>query len=182
MSEAPAGEPRPLEDHVLSIVIEAPVETVWNEITKTGSVQRAMYNTVLETDLKPGSRLRYYSPDRKRVFIIGEVVEVVPPRRFSHTYVMTQFPEPPTLVTWELEQVPKGCRLTLTHSGWTTAHPRAGKVAAGWTQILGLLKDQIETGKLPLATRLMYGMMGAMMWALPARTKAENVGELERSG
>jgi uncharacterized protein YndB with AHSA1/START domain len=135
---------------------------------------------VLDTTLEPGSRLRYYSPDRKRVFIIGEVVEVVPPKRFAHTYVMTQYPEPATLVTWELEEVPEGCRVTLTHSGWTSEHARGDKVAAGWTQILGLLKSDIESGTLPLSARIMYRMMGGMMWALPARTRTENVGELER--
>jgi uncharacterized protein YndB with AHSA1/START domain len=174
-------DPRPLDDHVLSIVIQAPVQRVWDEITKTGAVQRAVYNTVLESDMRPGSRLRYYSPDRKRVFIIGEVVAVEPPRRFSHTYVMTQSPQPATLVTWELEEVPGGCRVTLTHSGWTTAHVKPEKVAAGWTQILGFLKAEVETGKLPLSARMLYAVMGSMMWALPARTRTENVPELERT-
>lgn len=174
-------ESGPLDDHVLSILIRAPLESVWNEITKTGAIQRALYNTVLETDLQPGSRLRYYSPDRKRVFIIGEVLEVEPPHRFVHTYVMTQNPEPPTVVTWELADEGDGCRVTLTHSGWTEAHKKPEKVAGGWRQILALLKAELETGKLPLGTRLMYAAMGAMMWALPARTKTENVGELERA-
>ena len=89
----------PIEDHVLSIEIKTSVQNVWNEITKTGKIQRALYNTVLETDLTPGSRLRYYSPDKKRVFIVGEVVEVDPPTKFSHTYKFTQQDEPPTLVT-----------------------------------------------------------------------------------
>ena len=80
-------QPVSLHDQVLSIEIEAPVEDVWNEITKTGSIQKALYNTVLETDLTPGSRLRYYSPNKKRVFIVGEVVEVSPPTKFSHTYL-----------------------------------------------------------------------------------------------
>jgi uncharacterized protein YndB with AHSA1/START domain len=174
-------EPPSLGDHVLSIVIQAPRQAVWDEITKTGAVQRALYNTVLETDLEPGSRLRYYSPDRKRVFIIGEVVEVEPPVRFVHTYVMTQNPEPPTLVTWQLEEVGDGCRVTLTHSGWTEAHRKPEKVAGGWRQILGLLKAELETGTLPLGARVMYRVMGAMMWALPARTRTENVAELEQS-
>ncbi len=52
-------QPTALDDRVLSIEIAAPIEKVWNEITKTGAIQRALYNTVLETDLTPGSRLRY---------------------------------------------------------------------------------------------------------------------------
>lgn len=173
------SEPTPLDDHVLSIKIQAPRQTVWDEITKTGAIQRALYNTVLETTLEPGSRLRYYSPDRKRVFIIGEVMEVDPPSRFVHTYVMTQNPEPPTVVTWELTDEGDGCRVTLTHSGWTTAHSKPEKVVGGWQQILGLLKADLESGTLPFGARVMYAVMGAMMWALPARTKTENVSALE---
>ena len=36
-----------LPDHVVSIHIGVPVQRVWDEITRTGRVQRALYNTVL---------------------------------------------------------------------------------------------------------------------------------------
>ena len=166
-----------LPDHVLSIHIQVPVQTVWNEITKTGRIQRALYNTVLDSDLRPGSKLRYYSPDRKRVFIVGEVVEVDPPRKLSHTYIMTMKPEPATLVTWELEEENGGTRVTIVHTGWTVAHAAPQKVSAGWTEILGLLKADLETGKLPLKTRIMYGLMGAFMFMLPKTTRTEYADE-----
>ena len=169
-----------LDDRVLSIEIAAPIETVWNEITKTGAIQRALYNTVLETDLKPGSRLRYYSPNKKRVFIVGEVVEVSPPTKFSHTYLFLQSMVEPTLVTWELQESPSGCRVTLTHSGWTEANAKHHKDAArGWTEILGLLKQQVETGDIPLKFKVMYALMGLFLGMLPKRTK---VGEVEKAG
>ena len=168
-------EPQPLADHVLSIEINAPVQKVWDEITKLGKIQRALYNTVLEADLVPGGRLRYYSPNKKRVFIVGEVVEVSPPNKFSHTYRFTQKPEPPTLVTWELEETISGCRVTLTHSGWTIEHKAPEKSHAGWKEILGLLKSEIETGDIPFKTKLIYGLMGAMLFMLPKSTKTEEV-------
>lgn len=133
-----------LPEHVTSIHIDVPPRRVWDEITKTGRVQRALYNTVLECELAPGSRLRYYSPDRKRVFIVGEVVEVEPPRKFSHTYRFTTWKTGgPTLVTWELEEEDGGCRVTVTHSGWTAAHEAPEKSAAGWKEILELLKQDL---------------------------------------
>jgi uncharacterized protein YndB with AHSA1/START domain len=166
-------EPTSLPDHVISIHIAVPVQRVWDEITKTGRIQRALYNTVLETKLVPGSRLRYYSPDKKRVFIVGEVVEVQPPRRFSHTYMFTTDISPPTLVTWELKEESGGTRVTITHSRWTSAHKAPQKVAAGWTEILGLLKVDLETGKLPLKTRIIYRLMGWFMFMMPKTTKRE---------
>lgn len=173
------SEAGPREDHVLSIEIRVPIQRVWDEITKTGRIQRPVYNTVLETELVPGARLRYYSPNKKRVFVVGEVVEVDPPRRFSHTYVFAMDPEEETLVTWELEEIPGGCRVTLTHSGWTGEHKRYEKVAAGWREILELLKAELETGDIPFKTKLLYGVMGLFMFMLPKSTKAE---EVERRG
>ncbi|MDH3222323.1 MAG: SRPBCC domain-containing protein [Gemmatimonadota bacterium] len=166
-------EPTPQPDRVVQIDINAPITQVWDEITKTGRIQRAVYNTVLDGELRPGGRLRYYSPNRKRVFVVGEVKEIEPPHRFVHTYVMTLNPDPPTLVTWELEERDGACRVTLIHSGWTDAHKTADKTAAGWEEILGLLKAQVETGQIPLKTRVMYGVMGLFSFALPKTTTVD---------
>lgn len=164
----------PMPDHVVSIHIAVPIQQVWAEITKTGRVQRALYNTVLDTQLRPGAKLRYQSQNGKRVFIVGEVVEVVPPYTFKHTYrMLMNGVEEPTVVTWSLEEENDGTRVTITHSGWTSAHKAPDKVAAGWREILGLLKADLETGDLPAKTKFMYAMMGAFMFMLPKTTKAE---------
>jgi uncharacterized protein YndB with AHSA1/START domain len=162
-----------MPDHVISIHIAVPVQRVWDEITSTGRVQRALYNTVLDTTLEPGARLRYYSPDRKRVFIVGRVVAVDPPRRFAHTYRFTTRDEPETLVTWELREEAGGCRVTVTHAGWTAAHHAPHTVAAGWREILGLLKHELETGRIPVKTRLLYAVMGWFTFLLPRTTRAD---------
>ncbi len=162
-----------LPDRVCSIVIGVSVQEVWNEITKTGSVQRPVYNSVLDIDLRPGGTLRYLSPDLSRVFVAGEVLEVDPPRRLRHTYIFTMAPDPVTEVTWQLEEVPEGCKVTLTHAGWTIEKD-AKKHEAGWVEILGLLKSQLETGDIPTKTKLIYGVQGLFMWALPKATKVEN--------
>ena len=174
------AEPKPLDPLVLSVDIHVPVQRVWDEITKTGSIQRPLYNCLLETTLRPGSRLRYYSPDKKRVFVVGEIVEVDPPRRLKHTYhFMMNGIEPPTMVTWELTEIPGGCRVTLTHAGFTSAHKAPEKQGAGWREILGLLKSELETGTIPFKTRLMYSVMGLTMWMLPKSTRIE---EVEKAG
>ena len=166
-----------VNERVASIYIDAPIERVWEEITKTGSLQRPLYNTVLIGDLVPGSRLRYSSSDRKRVFVVGEVVEVAPPVRFVHTYIMTLDPDLETTVSWDLAAEGDGCRVTLTHSGWTDQHHTAEKTAKGWEEILGLLKAEVETGSIPTKTRLTYNLMRLFSFALPKRTSAEHADE-----
>ena len=168
-----------LKDNVYTIDIAVPRQRVWDEITKTGRIQLAMNNTVLEGQLTPGSKLRYYSPDKKRVFVVGEVVEVTPPARFSHTFKLLMQPEEPTLVTWELEDTTSGCRVTLTHGGWTNQVKLHKGTGDGWVRILGRMKLALETGDIAWSTKLLYAVMGATMFMLPKGTRVD---EVTRSG
>ena len=165
-----------LPDQILSIDIDVPVETVWNEITKTGAIQRALNNTVMEGSLTPGAKLRYYSPSKKRVFVIGEVVEVAPPTKFAHTWKFTMGPDDFfTLVTWELASTATGTRVKLTHSRWPDAAKSYKNVSTTWLAILHRLKSDLETGNIDLKTRLTYRMFGALEFMLPQSTTVESV-------
>ena len=168
-----------LEDHVVTVDIMVPRQKVWDEITKLGRVQRAVMNTVLESSLKAGSRLRYYSTDKKRVFVVGEVLEVTPPSRFVHTYMFTMRPEQPTVVTWELTEIPGGCRVVLRHGGWVDQVKTHKSVVGGWRDILRLLKTELETGDIPLRTKLLYAIANRIMFAMP---KSTTVDEVTRKG
>jgi uncharacterized protein YndB with AHSA1/START domain len=163
-------------DQVCSIVIHVPVDDVWDEITKTGSIQRPLYNTVLSIDLQQGGRLRYTSPDGKHVFVAGEVLEVDAPRLLRHTYIFTMKPDEVTEVTWLLEEVPDGCRVTVRHAGWSTEKD-AKKHGAGWVEILGLLKSELETGDIPRRTKVVYWIQGLLGWALPRTTRSSHADE-----
>jgi hypothetical protein len=106
------------------------------------------------------------------------VLEVSPPERFVHTYVFTQrIDEPPTVVTWELQEVGTGCRVTVTHSGWTEAHKAPEKSAGGWKDILGLLKDEVEKGEISRKWRVIYRLMNAFMFMMPKSTTVAGVEE-----
>ena len=165
-----------LPDQVLSIDINVPVDKVWHEITKTGAIQRAFNNTVLEGALKPGTKLRYYSPSKKRVFVIGEVMEFVPPKKFVHTWKFTMGPDDFfTLVTWELSYVGNATRVKLTHSRWSDEAKSYKNVSKTWAEILRLLKLDLETGDIDLKTKLMYGMFGALEFMLPKSTSVETI-------
>jgi len=149
---------------------------VWAEITKLGSMQRPLLNTVLETTFEPCSPIRYTSPDGKRTFVIGKIVEVNEPTLLSHTYVMTMYDEPPTLVTWSLEELESGnVMVTLKHEGWAEASTVMDKHGKTWAGILADLKHQVETGDVAMKTKLSHAFMSAFMFAMPAKTKTENV-------
>ncbi|HEX8866006.1 MAG TPA: SRPBCC domain-containing protein [Lentzea sp.] len=160
-----------------SIVIAAPIEKVWAEITKLDGKQRAMMDAVLDSKLEPGAPLYYRSTDGKRVFVVGRVVEVDPPRLLSHTQRLTMRDDPWTVVSWELEEVDGGTRVTLRNSGWPADVKRLDKVDTTWKTILTTLKQVVEDGDVGVGLKIQYAMMRAFMWAMPSGTKTENVPE-----
>ena len=165
-----------LPDQVLSIDIHVPVEKVWHEITKTGAIQRALNNCVMAGQLKPGMKLRFYSPSKKRVFVIGEVVEVAPPTKFVHTWKLTMGPDDFfTLVTWELAPISGGTRVKLTHSRWLDTAKSYKNVGTTWGSMLRLLKMDLETGDIDFGTKFKYSMFGALEFMLPKSTTVEAV-------
>jgi uncharacterized protein YndB with AHSA1/START domain len=160
-----------------SIEIAAPIEAVWAELTRLDGRQRAMMDAILESTLEVGAPLYYKSPDGRRVFIVGRVVEVEPPKRLAHTQRLTMRDDPFTLVEWALEETAVGTRVTLRHSGWPAGTKDLHKVDGTWASILPELKRVIETGDISTRLKLQYAGMRAFMWAMPARTRTENVPE-----
>ena len=165
-----------LADAVFTVEIKAPRERVWKEITRLGQVSDIMFHTVLESDLKPGGKLRYWSPDKKNIWIVGTIQEVTPPERFVHTYRFTDITdESETLVTWELVEAAGVTRVTLTHGRFTDQAKTHKKVSGGWVAILELLKTVAEGKPIPFKWKAMYWMMDRFGWMMPKSTKADEV-------
>lgn len=159
MSKAPDG--------LFSIHIEAPIERVWETLTQTATRQPFYFDSVLEAELRPGGPLRYCTPNRKRTFIIGEILEVEAPNRLVHSFRFSDLSDPPTKVTMTLAQEAGGTRVTVTHEGLAGAPKTRKRVARGWPHILGNLDSWLVRGKLPFKTRFGYAIMKLMMPLMP---------------
>lgn len=157
-----------------AVTISAPIDTVWAEITKVGSKQRAQLDAVLETTFKPGDPLYYRSEDGKRVFIVGRVLACDPPFTFSHTSILTMRDDPVTVVTWTLEAVGNETRVTLVNSGWPEGY-KAEKVDSTWKAIIEDLKSVVENGDVSAKGKASRFFMRTFLFAMPAKTKTENV-------
>ena len=161
---------------VRQVEIEAAIEAVWAEITAVDRVQRPLLNTRLVTTFEPGTPLRYESRDGGRTFVVGRIVEVTEPTVFSHTYVMTLYQVPPTLVTWSLDRVgPDRVSVTLQHSGWAEQGKTMARHEKTWDRILADLKHQVELGDVSRTTKISQALMSTFMFAMPSRTRSENV-------
>jgi uncharacterized protein YndB with AHSA1/START domain len=177
---------RPVQDHVLndqahSITINAPLGDVWAEITRLHGIQKPMFNTVLEANFEPGGRFLYRSNDRKRVFIVGEVVDCQPPRRLVHTFRFTTVEEDPTLVTWDLSETADGVRVAVEHTHFSDQSSTHKSVLASWPKILSGYGSVLERGDVPLATSVKHTLMQTFAFMMPSGSRAEAAAKLATS-
>ncbi len=157
---------------VTSIEIGVPIEAAWREITKTGALQRACFDTILVSELKPGTPYRYTSRDGKKTFIKGTILEVVPPRRLAITFKFPGSKEPEAKVIYELEAVPGGVRVTIVHEGLDTGTKDGRSIAGGWATFLKNLRAVLEKGQPPLGTRIQYFVFRTFVLPFMPKDKA----------
>ena len=169
------AEPPSTADAVFRIVINAPIERVWRELTKTDSAQGALFNAWLHTtSLSPGGHIQRRTRTGRHVIVDGEVETFDPPYRYVHTHRFTQYDDPVCRVSYELKEVDGGVEVTLRILDLQPGTRTAKDMAAGGPGILGTLKTIAETGRPSLRTRLMYLMFDRMEFVLPKRTRSEH--------
>jgi hypothetical protein len=158
---------------VFSVDIRADVPRVWSELFRNGVPHHPMFGTYLHGELVAGAVLSYRDKSEAHTFVLGKVLEVDPPTRLVHTFRFSMIDDEPTLVQWQLKPHGDGTRVTVTHSRFTGKTKTYKSVETSWPKILGLYKQLIETGKVPLGTRLSNGMMSAMSFMLPAAARTK---------
>jgi len=169
------ADPMAPPDAVFRIVVQADIQRVWRELTKTDEAQGAVFNAWLHTTgLAPGGRLQMRTGTGKHVLVVGEVLEFDPPHRFVHTHRFTQYDDPVCKVAYELKPVTDGVEVTLRVTGMPVGTRTAKSMQQGGEAILKTLKAIAETGRPPLGTRLMYAAFGLLEFVLPKRTRSEN--------
>jgi uncharacterized protein YndB with AHSA1/START domain len=163
------------QDTLFRIVIDADIDRVWRELTKTGEAQGAVFNAWMHTTgMKPGGRMQMRTGTGKHVLVVGEILEFDPPRRFVHSHRFTQYDDPVCRVAYELKPVAAGVEVTMRVTGMPAGTRTAKSMRQGGDMILKTLKAIAETGRPPLPTRLMYGAFGLLEFVLPKRTRSEH--------
>ncbi len=133
---------------VSKIVINAPIQKVWEALTKRGEVLPFFFGSVLETTgLAPGAPVRMRTPNGKYTGVVGEVLEFEPPRLYSMTFKFTNYDDPICKVTHELKEVNGGTEYTLTSSQIPKGTKTESQMKQGGPIITSNLKSVVETGK-----------------------------------
>ncbi len=147
----------------------APPEKVWDALTRPGELQPFYFNSLFEAELRPEGEIRYLSPDGKRLLIAGKVIEIVAGRKLVHAFRFADISEPPQSVTFEVEAIAAGTRVTIRHVGLEAAPKHAARVRRGWDRILANLKQWVETQSIPLAARMQNVMMHLVLKVVAPR-------------
>lgn len=120
-----------------SVEIAVPPERVFRALTTKEIVdwwvRPGVFNTAEWTgELRVGGRWRTSGVARGQPYAIeGEFLVVEPPRKLVHTWHRVGAPDAPTTVSYLLERLDGGTRLTLRHTGFTAGEV-CTNVGIGW--------------------------------------------------
>ena len=126
------------------VEIAAPPERVWkaitNEVASWWGSDELYRTTKHEVDLRVGGRFRSEGAgaDGHAFHVEGEILELEPPRKYVTTWRPSWSDEPPTRVAYLLEPIPAGTRVTVQHSGFTSA-ASCEDHGQGWVRVLDWL-------------------------------------------
>jgi len=122
---------------VAAVEISASRERVFKALTTREIVRWWVRPGVFDTtdwtgEVRKGGRWRASGTVRGEAYVLeGEYLEVDPPARLVHTWNRVGAPGKPTTVTYMLEDIEGGTRLTLKHTGFTSQEA-CGGASAGW--------------------------------------------------
>jgi uncharacterized protein YndB with AHSA1/START domain len=132
---------------VKTIFIAADAATVWDYLTDKDKLGEWFYSAA--SNLRVGEDYRLFGTDddgSESDRCWGTVRDAQPGEKLVYTFTFGPFGGATTTVTWLLNEVHGGTRLTLQHEGSAEAAGDAalmilGKLDSGWDRHLGLLRE-----------------------------------------
>lgn len=162
---------------IYKVMIKAPIETVWSELVETKRPRPFFWNSSWNTTdgaLKAGAPYRMLSDDGKIVAVIGEILEMDPPRRMVTSFRLTSLKDPPSRVTYELKETPDGVEFLLITENIVLGSISEKSMDGGAKFIVANFKTFVETGRVAFGTRMTLAVMGLMAPLAPKALHAGN--------
>jgi uncharacterized protein YndB with AHSA1/START domain len=131
---------------VYTMFIRSTPKKTWDAITKPEFTRQYWAGIANVSDWKKGSKWEHVAKESE-VWITGEVVESLPPKRLVLTWADPDDLKDKSRVTFEIEPVENMVCLTVVHDKFKDGSKMAGKVSWGWPRVLSSLKSFLETGK-----------------------------------
>jgi uncharacterized protein YndB with AHSA1/START domain len=138
------------------IYVAATPDQVWQALTDPILTRQYFGGMAVDVTPKVGGAFRLLYPDG-RTHISGRIVEWLPAKRFSCTWLVEGVKEigqlPECLVTYAIEPAGEAIRLTVSEAhSWDVPESILAGGREGWPAILSGLKSMLETGRAPKIT------------------------------
>ncbi|NNF00583.1 MAG: ATPase [Pyrinomonadaceae bacterium] len=131
---------------VYGIFIKATPEKIWDALTQSEFTRKYFWGTNVESDWKPGSKIRFFSDDGT-TFSEGEVIKAERGKILSQSEWMIG-PDGKkggeSVITFEIEKHGDSSKLIVTHVHSAKDHKKA---MHGWEMSMSSLKSLLETGE-----------------------------------
>ena len=130
------------------IVIKDKASTVWQALTEK-SQMKEWYFDIPDFELRVGATFNFYEPDDARQFHHRCTIrEILPEKKFSHTWTHPSHSKGESVITWLLKEENGATHLTLQHEGienFADAGPAfaAENYQVGWESFMFVLKNYI---------------------------------------
>ena len=163
------------EKQVYKVTINAPIETVWSELVETTKPRPFFWNGSWDTPaLAAGNPYRVASNEGKAVAVIGRILEMDPPHRLVTSFRLTALPDPPSKVTYLLEEKDGSTEFSLITEQVLAGSKSEKSMAGGSRFIVENFKAFVETGKVTFGARITLAMYSLMAPLTPKSMRAEN--------
>ena len=131
---------------VYQLFIRSTAKKTWDAVTKPEFARQYWAGSGNVSDWKKGSKWEHVAPGNE-VWITGQVVESLPPKRLVLTWADPDDLKDKSRVTFEIAPIKDMVCLTVTHDKFKESSKMAGKVAWGWPRVLSSMKSFLETGQ-----------------------------------
>ncbi|MPV36136.1 SRPBCC family protein [Georgenia subflava] len=140
-----------MTDHVATATtdVDALPRTVWTVLTSPELFSRVMFGSTVASSFAPGAAITFTGEWEGRPFKDhGEILDVDEPRRLTFTHYsplsgQPDVPESYHTLTFVLEELPHGTRVTLTQDN-NPSEEAAQHSVQNWEQSLAILKETAE--------------------------------------
>ena len=136
-------------EYVYEIFIRSTPQRVWDAITRPEFTRQYWGGNANLSDWQPGSGWRHVEEEdgKTTVYVTGQVVESVPPRRLVLTWVNADDAQDASRVTLEIEAVEEMVRLRVVHGDFTPGSEMPQRISWGWPRVCSSLKSFLETNR-----------------------------------
>lgn len=138
-------------EFIYMTVIAAPPEEVWKGLTTAEFTRQYWHKTRVRSDYEPGGKIEFLNEDDS-VGVAGEILKADFPSELAYTWQFTgkdsiALGDPPSRVTFKLQRLNAGTRLTVLHDQLVEGTQTASMITFGWPHVIAGLKTLLETGQ-----------------------------------